>query len=193
MANHVYILIKESGSHSSFSYCILGVFTDIIEARIQRASLMYEHAKYRELAQINHSYIDNVDYIIETMEIGKMMTNNDKLDCVMYFPYPEDQSIIEDTRYKNNIERIDGKYESMMTTARQQRDQMNALRKQEQAAREEQEFHEVNQFLDWFDAGPTGDPFYQEKLQARIRSMHELVRKVALRTNDARATSFCLR
>ena len=163
--SNIYLVVKERGEYSDWikenvAYCLSET-----DAK--------NYIKYAEECQAIKDWDRHESYAfsIETIPFGRIPENA--------------KEII------NNLREEKAKEVKQTREERKNARQQQVKAAEEKAAKEAAELQtEVNDFLDWWTAGPTADPFFNQKRPAMLRSMKTLLPKYIEKTGDIRAVNW---
>jgi hypothetical protein len=149
----MYVLVKEMGEYSGFSYEIIAYYDNIVEADYAVKKLEYENKLKKELARLTGQWTEQCDYMIEEIKDGKTLID-----------------IQTEEQFRIEKQKIDAFYKVKLEEATLEKTKIEKekdLRKQHLKDLEKQE---VLAFWEWWNHG-SADPFFDDKKQAKIRDI----------------------
>ena len=157
-----YVVIKERGQYSSFSYVPLVVFSNEDDAYAYVNVLTTKQENQNKIASMRGELVKECDFIVQKVLVGN------------------EQMLDEENCKINNEE---------LQRACEWQNERNKQLAQEKLQLEAQHDTIAENFLDWWETGMHKNPAFDSV--GRIRREGLIVQKYALKTLDERAMAWC--
>jgi hypothetical protein len=169
----MYVVIKETGEYSNFDYVPLAVFKEIDNAYTYQSLKEYEADILNKIAHLRRERWDAPTFeVVELPEIA----------------FDSDHSL------ETEMAKLDEMYKDKLQSAVKWREEYDRKEADNEAQRirveTERQRMNVYVFIDWWNAGGNGDPFFEDKKTARLREVKKDLQGYLLRSADDKVLSW---